>query len=801
MIHKLKLILMLVVLGSISMKAQTKKAVLEAAEKAMMAKNYHAAVAYYDDLMKFDTTDAKVVFKTAEAGRLHKAYGYAAKRYDYLINTLKNEDYPEAHFRLGEMYHYLGRYNDAITSYNLYISEYTNTNMELTSEAKKKMASAKNALYLISQEPEEGTQVDMMTGGVHSDDADYAASDMGGNMYFSTLRFSPKNKSLKYKQVAKTMVKEPHGSPYIIPGKINDRDLSVAHFSFTEDGKTVYYSICDYQDGWSLTCSIYKSDVTTNGQFANEVKLNENINLEGSSNTQPAIGKDLESGADVLYFVSDRQGGEGGRDIYMSKLINGEFQPAINIKSINTDKDEISPFYYGAENTLYFSTDGREGYGGFDIFRLEKESNLPKLLPMPYNTSMNDMFYFLNPDGKTGYITSNRAGKNIQYDSYEACCMDIYSVQREPYIILDVLTLLKTNGSNLTGTRICLLDADKDKEIECLTNGPDENKQTFKIRPNKSYKIIGTKEGYTMASDVFIPSLKDKFITKKLYLEPDLRLDVFTFDKETMENLIGTTVTLTDLTDGSEQVVVLENETDNYFIFNIIPDRNYKLEAKKDGYFGETLTFDTNNSKGVIRKDLYLLEEKVIQDLLPISLYFDNDYPNPKSRSPLTNSQYRALVQDYYNQKSKYITNFTASLSEEAKLKSIEEYNQFFDDEVKQSDQKLKAIMNQLIQRMDQGEKIELEVRGFASPRSQSDYNKILSQRRVKSILNEIGAYDNGALNKYVSNGSLTLKDVSFGDKKSKPNVVGDLKDRRNSVYNLDAARERRVEIIKVNYK
>ena len=58
-----------------------------------------------------------------------------------------------------------------------------------------------------------------------------------------------------------------------------------------------------------------------------------------------------------------------------------------------------------------------------------------------------------------------------------------------------------------------------------------------------------------------------------------------------------------------------------------------------------------------------------------------------------------------------------------------------------------------------------------------------------------------GIIKKYIDNGALKLKDVSCGDTTARPNVVGDLKDERNSIYNINAARERRVEILKVNYK
>ena len=124
-----------------------------------------------------------------------------------------------------------------------------------------------------------------------------------------------------------------------------------------------------------------------------------------------------------------------------------------------------------------------------------------------------------------------------------------------------------------------------------------------------------------------------------------------------------------------------------------------------------------------------------------------------------------------------------------------------FTEDVKNGKDKFVAFLVQLEQRLAMGEKMELEVRGFASPRSKTDYNKILSERRVNSIKNEMKSFGNGFIKKYLDNGSLKLKDVTFGDNTAKANVIGDLKDERNSIYNIDAARERRVEILKVNFK
>lgn len=784
---------------SVFIQAQSKKAFLQEAEKAFGEKNYHGALVYFDEALQFDKNDGEILYKTAEAARMYNAYGFAASKYAYLIDTLRDNSHPDAIFRLGEMYHKLGEYTKAMKSYNLYLSEYSNTDANMTALARKNLAAVTKATSLINKRDENVT-ITKLGDDVNSPDADFAASDMNGKMYFSSLKFSPKSKELRYKQISKTLVKNDNNvMSSVVPGYINDRDKSIAHFAFNTQGNKVYYSICEYANGWSQSCQIFSSDVDKDGNLSNEIALPATINAENSSNTQPSIGKNKD-GKDVLYFVSDRVGGQGGRDIY-SVVIDGSNIGAVNnVKIINTKDDEISPFYHSATNTMYWSSEGREGFGGFDLFKMKDGSNNAELLPAPYNSSMNDMFYYMNESGSKGYLTSNRSGSAYQYDSYEACCMDIYSIDVKQDVRLDVITLLQTDMSDLNGTRICLIDADTNQELECIDNAQNLNKHSFNIKPNRNYKLVATKNGFTTATDVFKAKPDDSVITRKLILAPaDIKLEVFTFEHPSKMSLSGTTVTLTDLTDGSVQKVVLTNNTKNDFYFDVKPGRSYRLDAVKDGYVSASETLNTTGLVGTIRKDMYL-QKATLQDLLPISLYFDNDYPNPRSNQSTTSTKFVALANDYIMRKDDYIKNFTAPMSGTAKQDATAEIESFFRDDVAMGKDKFVSFLRQLEQRLTMGQKIELEVRGFASPRSKSDYNKILSERRINSIKNEMKTFDGGIISKYIDNGALKLKDVSFGDKTAKANVISDLKDERNSIYNIDAARERRVEIIKVNY-
>ncbi len=117
-----------------------------------------------------------------------------------------------------------------------------------------------------------------------------------------------------------------------------------------------------------------------------------------------------------LYFASERPGGYGGKDIYVSNLLeNGEWGPAINLGPIiNTKYDDDSPYIDSKGITLFFSTQGHYSIGGFDIHFTMREDNTwtkPQNLGFPVNTTDDDIYYIITDDGKQGYYSSTRDDK------------------------------------------------------------------------------------------------------------------------------------------------------------------------------------------------------------------------------------------------------------------------------------------------------------------------------------------------------------------------------------------------------
>jgi Tol biopolymer transport system component len=147
------------------------------------------------------------------------------------------------------------------------------------------------------------------------------------------------------------------------------------------------------------------------------IKLPQNINTSG---WEPSAS--FSSDEKMLFFTSDREGGKGGTDIYsIKKLPNGEWALPQNLgEAINTPYDEDSPYLHPDGKTLYFSSNGHNTMGGFDIFtsKWDEETqkwSVPENVGYPINTPHDDLHFSWSADGRRVYFSS------IRPDCYDCC--------------------------------------------------------------------------------------------------------------------------------------------------------------------------------------------------------------------------------------------------------------------------------------------------------------------------------------------------------------------------------------------
>jgi hypothetical protein len=206
------------------------------------------------------------------------------------------------------------------------------------------------------------------------------------------------------------------GAPNIFFNKMKEA-LPAGPVAFTKDGKTIYYTQTNY--------NIYHRDKTKDGTvWENKLEINiAKINNKRLSSIKPfkynnprkySMGHACLSPNDsVLYYVSDMPGGFGGTDIYYSKLEAGEWSAPTNAgPMINTVGNEMFPTM-DSTGILYFSSDGKIGLGGLDIFRAKGEKDqwsITENMHYPINSSGDDLYFTLSPDKRSGFFASNRLG-------------------------------------------------------------------------------------------------------------------------------------------------------------------------------------------------------------------------------------------------------------------------------------------------------------------------------------------------------------------------------------------------------
>jgi outer membrane protein OmpA-like peptidoglycan-associated protein len=233
--------------------------------------------------------------------------------------------------------------------------------------------------------------------------------------------------------------------------------------TFSLDNKHMYITMCKPDNRGVMNCDIFSSDFE-DGIWTELKNLGPNVNTSDGWESQPTLSSDGR----ILYFASARADSKG-MDIYKSeKNSNGEWMPAQNLGApVNTDGNEKSPFIHSDSQTLYFSSDGQPGLGGFDIFytRLDMESfnwKIPKNLGYPINTDKDELGFFVSTDGHLGYFSSNQL-KGKGAGGYDIFYFELYKEARPEKILFLRGELTNESMASLSKARIEIKNLDTKK--------------------------------------------------------------------------------------------------------------------------------------------------------------------------------------------------------------------------------------------------------------------------------------------------------------------------------------------------
>lgn len=268
--------------------------------------------------------------------------------------------------------------------------------------------------------------------------------------------------------------------------------------SLSPDGKLMLLTICNHPKGYG-SCDLYLA-YRRDGKWNGPINLGVNIN--GSSwESQPSFGPDGRT----FYFASDRDGGYGGRDIWRSRIMNdGSVAPPQNVGSkVNSPGNEGSPFIHQDGQTLYFKSKGHPGMGDYDLFVSRKKSDgswsTPQNLGYPINTPSHDGAIFVDSDGKTAFMASDRflpPEDRGKYRIFKFELPDHLASTPVTYIMAEVVD--QQNGRALPA-EVQIVELKSNELLYSRTLG--ETGSMFAVlRANGKYALNADLEGYEFVS-------------------------------------------------------------------------------------------------------------------------------------------------------------------------------------------------------------------------------------------------------------------------------------------------------------
>lgn len=811
--------------------SQRLKKWLYAADSAYATNDYKSAIRLYQVALTYDSTLSQAKYRIAESARVYKAYDVAIDYYKKIIADKESLNrFPLAEYHLATIYKKYGKYTEAIRYFNSFKNSFRNTSppgdayvpiaeKEVEYSIKAREKSSEFALF-------DGRLTRIDTSGkmkINTPRSDFGMLSIQDTFYYTSIRNIYRDKEQYVRRHYAEIFKAAEGMPGEPLPFINKQGQHVGDLAFNSDQTRIYYSVCENIDEYQVRCDLFYRD-KVNGSWGPEFKFPHND--PDHTTTQPSVGLDKLTNKEMLFFASDRLSDSLDRkDIFVS-VIEGptEFNDPQPIAAINTEfGDEMSPFFDSFTQTLYYSTDGEYTYGGSDLFKVAKVGDewINKInLGTEVNSSYNDGFLSFDSKREYAYLASDREESLLYDPELDACCYDIYRIpmksRPEVVIVKTFDAITKEPLFEVTVPRSIIVKNGSDKnsiKIDEQTN-PDGHIFNFGYwSPTDSYLLEGQRRGYfdtlLMVNMIELFSIPRDTYEIELQLMPKPELQVYVLEQPGGQPVKNPNINLKKIEAGREiaQINSFINEAglaDHSKLFPVELNTNYLVDATKDPLIptaqsASRLFYTVEDFKkvkgGRFIDTLYLTRLPRIPDLVPdrtVPLYFENDRPKMGRIPQLPSEDYMALYREYKSKQDRYVSRLEKSpLVGRA---DIIRMSRFFDRELEDF-QRLDTLVKVFIMYMDAGHTIEIELRGYCSPIGNSDYNLMLSRRRIQCVRDLLENYDNGVLKPYIRDNKFVITPNPKGEEEAPPTVREYLSDLNASIFSYLSSLERRVDI------
>jgi len=610
---KSKILLLIFAIGSLSVSAQEKLA-----DKFFKNYGYVKATELYEEVLKKGDTSINVLTKLGDCyynnSKPEKAafwYGKAFDKYG------KDEINPE----------YMYKYVQSLRSQNDFekADEWMEKFMMVqNNDTGANSYNAENiSKYREMEDPERNRVVKLSNLPFNSEYSDFGTYIQDGKLFFTSARNTDGNKIYGWNQepfldlyqidVTKGIDSSEYGTPIQVPSKNLNTRFHEASVSITNDGKTMYFTRdnmsgknrVDYDREGTTYLQIYKARLIDGiWQQIEKLPFNDDVFSSG----HPALSPDNKQ----LYFVSDREGGMGGTDIYVVDILEYDnySEPRNLGPKVNTQGREMFPFV-AKDNTLFFSSDGHLNLGLLDIFKsniINDQNAQPQNLGAPYNSGFDDFAYYNNAsaeemaEGYTGYFSSNRPqGKGSD---------DIYGFDtRLCSKVIKGTTRITLDNSILPGVKVQLINDVGVVISEVITS--DDGTFEFDVQCESEYTLIGTIKDYKKDQrEIQTDASNNPNVQVDLFLEPLIN------DNQIVINPIFFDYDKAEIrTDAKYE---LENIVD---VLRAHPDMVIRIESHTDSRGRDLYNMKLSDRRAQATKD-YILSRNIAPERIESAIGF-----------------------------------------------------------------------------------------------------------------------------------------------------------------------------------
>lgn len=491
-------------------------------------KNYADALELFLELDKMWPDNPHLNYRIGSClvhmrGRKDEAIPYLEKAIKHVNLSFVDADYTEttapilAFYFLAQAYHVKYRFEQALEFYNIYLTHIENQNPDKVDEVKFQISKVYNARKMVNNPV--SIKIENLGPNVNTKYPEYAPviSPDKDMIIFTSRREGSTGgkkdeKGMYFEDIYVTYYKNGQWTPAIkLPGKINSPGHE-ATISLSHDGKTLFIYKDDKGDG-----NIYMSKLLSNGQWSKPEKLPEPINSPywESHATLAPDGR-------TLYFVSDRPGGYGGKDIYKSIHLGGNkwSEPENLGPTINTPYNEESPFILADGVTLYFASEGHENMGGYDIFvsTISEDGfwSTPENIGYPINTTEDDVFYMPTADEKNAVFATSRQRRGLGDLDINYLTI-VYPKKR--YISVRGRTADASTFKSLQAD-VIFTDKETNQIIARLLTDDETGQYKITLPIGKTYIVEAKRTGYAKTTKEFTidPNEQRAFVNVDLFL-------------------------------------------------------------------------------------------------------------------------------------------------------------------------------------------------------------------------------------------------------------------------------------------